>query len=101
VFNADDGVFGWAIGKAVLILMVSIGALVYLAWAVTRRTEIESRAGASEDRGSRSESAVKAREGPLVVFETTDESEETGQSLLHISAERNDRGQSGQSTAAA
>jgi hypothetical protein len=31
----DDAVFAWAIGKALLIVIISFGALVYLAWAVT------------------------------------------------------------------
>jgi hypothetical protein len=31
----DDAVFAWAIGKALLIVTISFGALIYLAWAVT------------------------------------------------------------------
>jgi hypothetical protein len=35
VFASDDVVFAWAIGKALLIVIVSVGTLVYAAWAVT------------------------------------------------------------------
>jgi hypothetical protein len=31
----DDAVFTWAIGKALMIVMISFGALIYLAWAAT------------------------------------------------------------------
>ena len=31
----DDAVFAWAIGKAILIVIISFGTLIYLAWAVT------------------------------------------------------------------
>jgi pimeloyl-ACP methyl ester carboxylesterase len=35
VFDSVDPVFAWAIGKALLIVIVSFGALVYAAYAVT------------------------------------------------------------------
>ena len=35
MFASDDVVFAWAIGKALLIVIVSFGILVYAAWAVT------------------------------------------------------------------
>ena len=35
MFPSDDVVFAWAIGKALLIVIVSFGTLVYAAWAVT------------------------------------------------------------------
>jgi hypothetical protein len=31
----DDAVFAWAIGKALLIMIIAFGTLIYLAWAVT------------------------------------------------------------------
>jgi hypothetical protein len=34
VAASDEVVFAWAIGKALLILIVSVAALVYTAWAV-------------------------------------------------------------------
>ena len=39
MFESGDAVFAWTIGKALLIVIVSLGALVYLAWAVTCRRE--------------------------------------------------------------
>jgi hypothetical protein len=36
--TSDEVAFAWAIGKALLIVMVSCGVLVYAAWAGTRRT---------------------------------------------------------------
>lgn len=35
MFESVDPVFAWAIGKALLIVIVSFGALVYAAYAVT------------------------------------------------------------------
>jgi hypothetical protein len=35
VFASDDVVFAWAIGKALLIVIFSVGTLVYVAWAAT------------------------------------------------------------------
>jgi hypothetical protein len=32
VFASDDFVFAWAIGKALVIVAVSLGTLVYAAW---------------------------------------------------------------------
>ena len=40
MFDSEDVVFVWAIGKALLILMVSVGALVHIAWVATRKKEI-------------------------------------------------------------
>jgi len=35
MFVSDDVVFAWAIEKALLIVIVAFGILVYAAWAVT------------------------------------------------------------------
>lgn len=40
MFDPHDVVFAWAIGKALVIVFVSLSTLVYLAWAVTRRGEV-------------------------------------------------------------
>lgn len=101
MFDANDVVFAWAIGKAMLIVMVSIGALVYLVWVVTRKMEIAAQVRVSEDCGSRAESTVEERKRPLVALETNEELGEAGQSLLATSAEPNNRVESGQSAAAA
>ena len=39
MFESGGAVFAWAIGKALLLVIVSFGALVYLVWAVTWRRE--------------------------------------------------------------
>lgn len=59
MFDSDDIVFIWAIGKALLILIVSIGALIYIAWVATRKMEIGARAGIHEN-GALNSSVVKA-----------------------------------------
>jgi hypothetical protein len=38
MFTSEELVFVWPIGKALLIVMVAFGTLVYAAWAGTRRT---------------------------------------------------------------
>jgi hypothetical protein len=49
VFASEDVVFAWAMGKALLIVIVSIGILVYLAWAVTRSEKIAAYVRNHED----------------------------------------------------
>jgi hypothetical protein len=49
VFDSEDIVFVWAIGKALLVVIVSIGALVYIAWVATRKNEISARAEIPEN----------------------------------------------------
>jgi hypothetical protein len=38
MFTSEELVFAWPIGKALLIVMVAFGTLVYAAWAGTRKT---------------------------------------------------------------
>jgi hypothetical protein len=38
MFSSDELVFAWPIGKALLIVIVACGILVYAAWAGTKRT---------------------------------------------------------------
>jgi hypothetical protein len=59
VFDSEDVIFAWAIGKALLIVIVSVSALVYIAWVATRKKEIVARVGIPENRALRS-SAVNA-----------------------------------------
>jgi hypothetical protein len=42
VFASDEAVFAWAIAKALLIVIVSLGILVYAAWEGTRQLENSS-----------------------------------------------------------
>jgi hypothetical protein len=37
VAASDEVVFAWAIGKALLVVIVSVGTLIYAAWAVPRK----------------------------------------------------------------
>ena len=39
MFESGNAVFAWAIGKALLIVILSFGTLVDLAWAVTWRSD--------------------------------------------------------------
>jgi hypothetical protein len=62
----DDAVFAWAIGKAILIVIISFGTLIYLAWAVTwpKVSENESdqkRRRQTRIRATTPESAAAAR----------------------------------------
>jgi hypothetical protein len=43
VFDSEDVVFIWAIGKALLIVIVSASSLLYIAWVATRKKEIVAR----------------------------------------------------------
>src|SRR5882757_2017419 len=49
VFASDDVVFAWAIGKALLIVIVSFGTLVYAAWAATYQLKNVTHVGMSKD----------------------------------------------------
>jgi hypothetical protein len=42
MFTSEELVFVWPIGKALLIVMVAFGSLVYAAWARTKRTQRSS-----------------------------------------------------------
>jgi hypothetical protein len=59
VFDSEDVVFVWAIGKALLIVIVSLSALLYIAWVATRKTEIVARVDIPEA-GALKLRAVKA-----------------------------------------
>jgi len=49
VFASDDVVFAWAIGKALLIVIVSFGTLVYVAWAATYQKTNATHVGISNN----------------------------------------------------
>jgi hypothetical protein len=49
VFASDDVVFARAIGKALLIVIVSFGTLVYIAWAATYQRKNATHVGISND----------------------------------------------------
>jgi hypothetical protein len=43
VFASDEVIFAWAIGKAMLIVIVSLGILVYAAWLGTKEKPRKTR----------------------------------------------------------
>jgi hypothetical protein len=49
VFETDDVVFAWAIGKALMIVIVSFSTLVYLAWALTWKRRNAAHVGIPKD----------------------------------------------------
>jgi hypothetical protein len=73
VFASDDAVFAWAIGKALLIVIVSFGSLLYAAWAVTRQRKSAVHVGTPEDSALKYESSVKAAKVVLIANGTTEE----------------------------
>ena len=58
---SDDVVFAWAIGKALLILIVSFSTLIYAAWVATRDWKDGAHVEPREDRASRSRLLRKSR----------------------------------------
>jgi hypothetical protein len=74
-------------GKGVADRDSPFGALVYLAWAVTRKKEIAAHVGVLEDGVLKSRSAVKASKQPLIGPGTTEEAEEARHILPGTSAE--------------
>jgi hypothetical protein len=49
VFASDDVVFAWVIEKALLIVIISFGTLVYVAWAATYPKKNARHVGVSND----------------------------------------------------
>jgi hypothetical protein len=100
LFDSEDVVFAWAIGKAWQIVIVSVGALVYFAWGATRKKEIVARVDILENGALRS-SAVKASKVPPIGPEKTGAAEGARHILSGISAEENNTRKPEQSTVAA
>ena len=66
MFDSEDVVFAWAFGKAFLIVIVSFGFLIYLAWAVTWRRENAALVGSPKDSALKYKSSVNAGEVLLI-----------------------------------
>ncbi len=96
MFDSEDVVFAWAIGKALLILMVSVGALIYIAWLATWKKEIVTRADIPENGALRS-SAVNASKVPPIGPGKTGAAEEVSET----SSEEDNTRKPEQSTVAA
>ena len=65
MFDSEDVAFAWAIGKALLIVILSVGALVYVAWVATQKKEIVARVDIPEDAALTS-SAVEVNAAPAL-----------------------------------
>lgn len=101
MFDSSDVAFAWAMGKALLIVIVSIGILVYLGWAATRQNEIGVGARVLQDGASRSRGSVKASKVPITASGTTGRVEEAPRILASTSAEENNVHESERPAAAA
>ena len=88
MFDSEDVVFAWAIGKALLIVIVSVGALVYIAWVATRKKEIVARVDIPEN-GTLRSSAVNASKVPPIGPGKTRAAEGARHILSGTSAEEN------------
>jgi hypothetical protein len=75
VIDGDDLVFAWAIGKALLIVAVSLGALLYLAWAVTRQRKHEAQVAISKLGALKRKSPAKADRVVLITDATSADNE--------------------------
>lgn len=73
MFGSDDVVFAWAIGKALLIVVVAFGILVYAAWVVTRQSEDAAQGEISEGGALKHKSAVQAGTVVLIGSGTTEQ----------------------------
>jgi hypothetical protein len=87
VFASDDVVFAWAFGKALLIVMVSFGTLVYAALAVTYQRKNATHVGIPMDSALKYKSSVKAGEVLLIANGPAEEAEGARRILARTSAE--------------
>jgi hypothetical protein len=100
VFDSEDVVFAWAIGKALLIVIVAVGILVYIAWVATRKNWVFARVDIQENEALRS-SAVNASQVPPKGPEKAGAAEGARHILSGTSAQENNRRQPEQPTIAA
>jgi hypothetical protein len=73
VFDSDDVVFAWAIGKAILIVVVALVILAYAAWVVTRQSEDAAQVGIPEDSALKHKSSLQAGTVVFIGRGTTEE----------------------------
>lgn len=100
MFDPEDVVFVWAIGKSLLVVILSVGVLVYLAWVATPKNEIAKRAEIAEN-VAMSSTAVTANKMPLIGPGKTEAPEEARDVLSGTAAGKNDTRKSEQPAAAA
>lgn len=106
MFASDDVVFAWAIGKALLIVIVSFAILgyaawVYAVWAVTWQRKNVVHREISKDGVLKHRSSVKAGEVLLMANGTTEEGEGARSILSRTLAEETKVPEPEQPTAAA
>lgn len=102
MFDGDDAVFAWAIGKALLIVFVSFGTLVCAAWwAVTRQGENAAHVEIPSDSALKCKSSVEAGKALPIADRTGEEPEGTHPILARTLAEDIDVHDPGQPAAAA
>jgi hypothetical protein len=88
VSELDDVVFAWAIGKALLILIVSFGTLVYAAWAaVTWQEKNAAQFGIPNDSALKYAISVKAGKVSFIAIGITEEAEGTRRIFVRTSGE--------------
>jgi hypothetical protein len=100
VFASDDAVFAWAIGKALLIVIVSFATLVYAAWEVTSQRKNVADVEIPKDDVLKHPSSVKAGKVLLIANGTTEEGEEARSILAGTSGEETNVHEQRQPTAA-
>jgi len=88
VFDPHDVVFAWAIGKALVILFVSLSTLVFLAWAVTRRGEVAAHVERPRHIALKYRSSVKMDTRHLSPDKTAGETEAPHVSWVGTSADK-------------
>jgi hypothetical protein len=98
---SDDVVFAWAIGKALLIVIVSLGILVYAAWAVARQTENAARVGSPKDSVVKHTGSIRAGKVLLIANGTTEAEERARPIPARASVEEPNLHEPTQPTAAA
>ena len=73
MFDSDDVVFAWAILKALLIVIVGFGFLIYAAWAVIRQSKDAAQVAIRKDSTLKYKSSVQADTVLVIASGTTEE----------------------------
>jgi hypothetical protein len=101
VFASDDPVFAWAVAKALLIVIVAFGVLIYAAWVVTWQRQDAAHVGTLKDGALKYKSSVERARFRSLPAEQTDETEAARHILAHGLVEEINVREPGQPAAAA
>jgi hypothetical protein len=101
VFALDDPVFAWAVAKALLIVIVAFGILIYAAWAVTRQRQNATHIGTLKDGALKYDGSVERARFRSLPAEQTEEAEATRHILARGLGEEINVREPGQPAAAA